>query len=307
MLNFMKKAVVFIVLSTLLLLPVQSVCGSDHLEYNVHVKTDGSALWKIIQATDIDAATESWEEFEDRIFFTVKAASNSTGRDMAVDLTSLEMKTEILWEASSKTIKYSFCWQNFSLTEEGQISFGDVFSAGFFSLLYGDGELYVVYPAEYDLKSISSPPNERDDSTQTLHWYRSQDFLSGEPRVLLASRDAGSNENSSLLTAALLGLAALSTVAIGLFIFKQRRKGEEKLSGLDEFSYWQKAQSDQEKILQLLRSSGGSLKQSVVCDKLRFSKAKTSQLLTKMEKNRLVMRRKKGKNKIVFLIENRGG
>jgi len=307
MLDFMKKAVVFFVLSTMLLLAVQSVYGSDHLEYNIHVKSDGSALWTIIQATDIDAATEIWEEFEDRIVFTIKAASNSTGRDMSVDLTSLKMKTEICWEASSKTIEYSFCWQNFSLTEEGQISFGDVFSDGFFSLLYGDGELYVIYPAEYDLKSISLPPNERDDSTQTLHWYRSQDFLFREPSVMLASRAAGSNENSTLLMGAILGLAALSVTATVLFIFKQRRKGKEKLSGLDEFYSWQKVESDQEKILQLLRSSGGRLKQSAVCDKLRFSRAKTSQLLAKMEKNSLVMRRKKGKNKIVFLIENRGG
>jgi len=131
--------------------------------------------------------------------------------------------------------------------------------------------------------------------------------LVGEPRVLLASKATGSNENLLLLTGAVLGLGAVSAVAIGFFIFKQRRKGEEKLSGLDECSSWQEVESDQEKILQLLRSSGGRLNQSEVCDKLRFSRAKTSQLLTEMEKNSLVRRRKKGKSKIVFLVEDREG
>jgi hypothetical protein len=303
----MKQVVAFIILLTMLLLTVQGVSGSDHLEYNVHVEKDGSALWTIIQATDINVSIDSWEEFEDRIFSTIDAAMDSTGRDMAVDLTSLEAKTEIFWEISSKTIEYRFRWENFSIVEEGQISFGDVFSDGFFSLLYGDGELYMTYPAEYDLKSVSLPPNERDDSTQTLHWYRSQDFLVEEPRVLLASRVGVSNENLPLLTGAVLGLGALSAMIIGFFIFKQRRKAKEKLLGSNKFSSWQEVKSDQEKILQLLRSSGGSLKQSAICDKLRFSRSKTSQLLAKMEKNSLVRRRKKGKNKIVFLIENRGG
>jgi uncharacterized membrane protein len=68
-----------------------------------------------------------------------------------------------------------------------------------------------------------------------------------------------------------------------------------------------KVESDQDKILQLLQFSGGNLKQSEVCNKLRFSRAKTSLLLTEMEKNSLVKRYKKGKNKIIFSVENKEG
>jgi len=302
----MKKAVAVIVILTMSLLTVQSVYASDHLEYRVDVKKDGSALWTIIQATDIDSPVDSWEEFEDKVFSTINTAIDHTGRFMVVDLASLEMKTEIFWETSSKTIEYRFRWQNFSIIEQGQISFGDVFSENFFSLLYGDGELYVTYPAEYALSSISFRPNQGDNSTQTLHWYRTQDFLVGDQNILLAARALSSTEGFLLVTVAVLGSGG-STVALGFFIFKQRRKQKEKPQKLDEFSSLQQVESDQEKILQLLQSSGGNLKQSEVCDKLRFSRAKTSLLLTEMEKNTLVSRCKKGKNKIVFSIENKKG
>jgi len=303
----MRQAVAFFALFTTLLLASQSVGGSDYLDYNIHIIKDGSALWTITQVTDIDSSVDSWEEFEERVFTTVNDAIDCTGREMAVDLASLEMKTEIYWETSSKKIEYRFRWENFSVVEERQISFGDVFSDEFFSLLYGDGELYITYPAEYDLKSVSLAPNQRENSTQTLHWYRTQDFLVGDPNFLLASRDAVSNEDFPLFTVAVLGSVAFGAVTISFLILKQRIKRKEKLPKSDEFSSWQEIENDQERILQLLRSSGGNLKQSEVCQKLRFSRAKTSLLLTEMEKNSLVRRRKKGKNKIVFLMETKEG
>ena len=193
-----------------------------------------------------------------------------------------------------------------ALVKEGQISFGDIFSEGFFSRLYGDGELYVTYPEEYLLKSISSSPSQLDNSTQTLNWYRTQDFLAGGTNILLEARNAGSNNGFDLFIVAVLGSGGVGIVAIGFFIFKQRRRQKEELTKLNEFPS-REVESDQEKILQLLKSSGGNLKQSEVSDKLRFSRAKTSLLLAEMEKNRLVRRCKKGKNKIVFRIDGKEG
>jgi uncharacterized membrane protein len=131
--------------------------------------------------------------------------------------------------------------------------------------------------------------------------------LVGDPNFLLASRDAVSNEDFPLFTVAVLGSVALGAVTISFLILKQRIKRKEKLLKSDEFSSRQEIENDQEKILQLLRSSGGNLKQSEVCQKLRFSRAKTSLLLAEMEKNSLVRRRKKGRNKIVFLMEIKEG
>jgi len=303
----MKQGIAFIVIAITLLLPAEAFAVSEHIEYNISISKDGSAFWTIIHATDIDSSVDSWEKFEQRLLFIINSAKDRTARDMALDFASLEMSTRIHWETSSKTIVYIFRWQNFSIVEEGQISFGDVFSDEFFSFLYGDGELYVTYPAEYLLSSVSFLPNQWDDSTQTLHWYRTQDFLVGAQSILLEARETGSNDIFNLFTVAVLALGGLGIVASGFTIFKQRRRQKAKLPKLDEFPSRKKVESDQEKILQLLQSSGGNLKQSEICDKLRFSRAKTSLLLAEMEKNSLVGRSKKGKNKIVFPIENKDG
>ena len=60
-------------------------------------------------------------------------------------------------------------------------------------------------------------------------------------------------------------------------------------------------ESDEDKIIEIIKSSGGTLRQSAITEKSRFSKAKTSQLLTALEQKRVVTRVKKGRDKIVTL------
>ena len=61
--------------------------------------------------------------------------------------------------------------------------------------------------------------------------------------------------------------------------------------------------SEEDKILKLLRSFGGSMRQSEITNKSRFSKAKTSQLLAVLEKKGSITRYKSGRDKIVTLKE----
>jgi uncharacterized membrane protein len=62
-------------------------------------------------------------------------------------------------------------------------------------------------------------------------------------------------------------------------------------------------ESEEGKILRALQASGGSAYQSAITDQCRFSKSKTSQLLTALEKRGVVIRYKKGRDKIVTLTE----
>ena len=62
-------------------------------------------------------------------------------------------------------------------------------------------------------------------------------------------------------------------------------------------------ETEEGKILKLLKLSGGSMRQSAIVDQSRFSKAKTSQLLTVLEKKGTITRYKKGRDKIVNLTE----
>jgi len=62
-------------------------------------------------------------------------------------------------------------------------------------------------------------------------------------------------------------------------------------------------ESDEAKIVKMLKSAGGSTYQTAIADHFRFSRSKTSQLLRAMEIDGMIQRHKKGRDKIVTLIE----
>jgi uncharacterized membrane protein len=303
----MKPSIALLAVAIAFLLSATALAATDYVEYSINIQEDGSAHWTVIHVTDIDTVVGSWEDFEHRLISTINNAKDRTGREMAPDLLSLEMSTQIHWETSSKTIMYIFRWENFSIIEESQISIGDVFTEDFFSLLFGEGELILTYPPGYLLRSVSINPNEMDQSTNTLHWYRTQDFLAGNHNILFEAGGGSNGFLNLLFTLAILSSGGIGIMVITFLVFKQRRKQKEKLSRLDEFPSLQESESDQDKILRLLESSGGNLKQSEVSVKLGFSRAKTSLLLSEMEKNSIVRRIKKGKTKIIFRVESKEG
>ena len=299
----MKRAFIFSVLITALVIPATAFALSEHIEYNISINNDGSASWHIIHVTDIDSPFTNWEEFEQKLDTVISTAKNATARPMALDLASLEMKTEIQWETSSRTTEFTFIWQNFSILKESQIVFGDVFAENLFTDLYADGELYITYPQEYRVSTASPLPNDQNNASKTLHWYRTQDFTTN-PIVELILHSEGSNqENTSLGTIAILSSAGIGAAVVGVLILSQKRKRKNNSTQTSEPKEWQRIVDSKEEILQLLKTSGGSLRQSEICTKLKYSRAKTSILLTEMEKNNQIRRDKKGKNKTVYIMK----
>ena len=64
-------------------------------------------------------------------------------------------------------------------------------------------------------------------------------------------------------------------------------------------------ENDEERTVKLIRSSGGVCINPPSTDQLGFSKAKTSQLLAVLERKGVIRRYKKGRDKIVVLLEKR--
>jgi uncharacterized membrane protein len=297
----MKHLIAFIAITIILLLPAQTLANTttDHIEYNINLNINGTATWKIIQVTDINSTTDSLEKFQQRILTAINEARESTSRNMALDFTSLELKTDMHWETSSQTIEYIFRWENFSILKDGKIVFGDALSSNLFSAFYGNGELYVTYPPKYSISSLSARPDEQNNSTQTLHWYRTQDFPT-TPFITLTENSDFNNLPLTILVAAFSGAGAF---AFGFFVFSNRRQRKRNTTQVTAPTPWKDTQNSEEKILQLLKQSGGSVKQSEICTELKFSRTKTSLLLAEMEKNNHVKRDKKGKNKIVYVTK----
>ena len=297
-----------IVLLLLLLLPIYKVNCQNYTEYKIKINNDGSAAWIITKFSDVNAAIDTWEGFQDRIFNLVDSASSVTGRDMAVDETSLQINTTI--SSGSKTTEYLFVWRNFSVNNGDELSFGDVFGVdGFFTQLYGEASIQISYPSNYNVKSVSPAPNENDDSAKTMKWYSTQTLVNNKPSVILAvlngSAEGGNGNNGWWQQYAIIGAA--SAVAVfaslgGFFVYKRRKLNvEESKAGVLASAV--QVEDGDDKILSLLKASGGMMRQSVIVEQSRFSKAKTSQLLAALENRGVITRYKKGRDKIVTLMD----
>jgi len=88
----------------------------------------------------------------------------------------------------------------------------------------------------------------------------------------------------------------------GFWLLRRRKKGEVKPVVQAPRSDLE-IEDDEDRVIRLLKASRGSLFQSTITDECGFSKTKTSLLLTAMEKKGIVKRRKKGREKLVTLIE----
>jgi uncharacterized membrane protein len=276
------------------------------------INGDSSAVWTITVVTDINAIVDSWNGFLQRINSLVGNAANVTGRTMEIDSNSPQLETTI--GTQDKISTYTFTWENFSIIQNGEVKFGDVFKVtNFFSqLLYGDGDLKVSFPPSYAVNSVSPSPDEQIDN-QTLHWYRTQDFISGNPSVILtiASPNGSSSPSSSssppLPLIPVVSAIIISAVVVSLisFYFARRSRGKTADASTIAPTVVDAFESDEDKVLRLLRSSGGSLSQSDIAERCKFSKAKTSQLLSALERRGIVKRYKRGRDKIVTFDESK--
>ncbi len=284
--------------------------AQQFVQYKVQISADGSGAWTITQASGLNGTIDSWHAFQLRVTDLVSLAANLTGRDMRVDPNSLQQST--VWGNESQTTEYQFTWLNFSIVQNNKITVGDVFGvSSFFSQLYGDGEVQIIIPQEYSVASVSPQPNGGNNALDTLDWLGTEFFVSGNPNLVLTlgSSSPTPTQNTGGLgwqfyagagVAAAFGASALS---VGLYVFR-RRKNQTAASNSAKHGRLQLViESEEEKIVRVLQASGGSAFQSAIAEQCRFSKSKTSQLLSTLERKGAVTRYKKGRDKIVTLIE----
>jgi len=287
---------------------LQVTNAQEFVQYKVHINTDGSASWIITQASGLNGTIDSWKGFQERVDNLVSSAANQTQRTMNVDPNSLQLNT--VWENQSQTTEYQFTWLNFSSIQGDRIIFGDVFHVnGFFKQLYGDGELQIVYPQNYTISSVSPMPNGGNNLPDTMDWLGTDFFANGNPSVVLVlsaplpSPITNSTGWSLYITLGLVLSVAAIVFSVSFYLFRRSRSQKTASSPTISPAAMPILESEEGKILKAIQASGGSAFQSALKDQCQFSKSKTSQLLTTLEKNGVVRRYKKGRDKIVTLTE----
>jgi uncharacterized membrane protein len=303
--NARRLAVCYAIIAMLLLLiPLYEANCQNYVAYSIQINSDGSALWKITNFSDVNATVDTFSEFQDKVSNIIGSASSVTHRAMTVDENSLQINTDISPE--SKITEYSFLWQNFSVVRGNQIVFGDVFQVNnFFGKLYGDDALQISYPSTFTVKSVTPAPYQRDDSEKTLDWARTQDLVNAQTAIVLTQTPLNGNSsmNGWQLYAFVAAVVVVGvTLSLAAFYLRKQRKTS-KPTAISEPAKSVELETEEGKILKLLKSAGGTMRQSDIVEQSRFSKAKASQLLSVLEKRGIITRYKKGRDKIVNLTE----
>jgi uncharacterized membrane protein len=203
-------------------------------------------------------------------------------------------------------VEYEFYWTDFGQKENSNIVIGDVFHVSdFFTQLYGDGEISISYPEQYVIETVSPPPAKRDDSNQLLEWLGTADFDSNV-NILLRQPEPSFNSIEVLKQNAML-IVSIVVVICGLtgtiYVLSRRNRKTRKPEEISRTENPLMPETEEEKVIKLLKSKGGNMYQSAITDSLRFSRAKTSLLLSTLEHKGIIKRLKRGRDKIVTLIE----
>lgn len=289
---------IVISLAFLMLTPTLTVKGQEYYVYNVEIRSDCSAVWIITQFASANAVVQSWESFQQKVYNLVDSAALVTNRPMDIDESSLQINTTLSLE--SKTTEYTFIWRNFSSIQNGELSCGDVFGTpNFFGILFGDAALQLTYPGEFSPKSVYPPPYDRQDENHLLKWARTQDLTNVDTK--LSFSDNGQTDIShNSVGLDVIGVGVIVVVVpialVGFYVARKRKNTKPSTPATIEPSG---LESDEDKILNLLKTSGGSMRQTEITERLGYSKAKTSQLLTALEERGLLARYKRGRDKIV--------
>jgi uncharacterized membrane protein len=277
------------------------------LEYTIDVHADGSATWTIEHSFP-DGEDALFRQLSDYRYFSetfienVKSLVNLTRKK--VDRTgNMTVETFVMKvvEAPYDIVQYRFYWRGFAEIDGTRIRIGDVFEVeGLF--LQGDGKVNILYPSDYEIETVSPPPDE--ESSQRLTWYGTARFETGEPKIVLKEKTVfGFMEISKdVFFVSLMAFVGIGFISLYYYFFKLRKR--KPTSARAPFpSEVPKIEDDEEKIISLLEAAGGSLWQSTLVHQCGFSRSKTSKLLKAMENDGKIRRKATGREKMVMLIK----
>lgn len=282
--------------------------GTDNTVTRIDVRTDGSAQWTVQIRTRLDTeeSVENYERFQaefrknqsnlfgpfrNRIERIVGQAANVTGRPMAARNFSAATSIQAVprrWGV----VTFSFTWEEFAQRQGDELVVGDAFDSGFF--IAENDSLQISGPDGHGVADVRPDSGERQDGTVT--WTGRRDFTDNRPHVRFApgAGDTGADASGVGLLP-LVGGALLLTVVAGGVAYLVSRNGE------DPAATEAAPVTDDERVVQILESNGGRMKQNDIVAAVDWSKSKVSRLTGKLVEDGVVRKTQIGRENVVEL------
>jgi len=300
-----------VALTVILMISIPVIAGAapvppdSSITYTITLKEDGTAEWHVeyrtLLASDEDVgAFDSYTknvsftylpQFEDLMQRSAAQAAAATSRPM--EITDFAGDTVIQTTPTGRygVVYYSFNWKNFAKTGT-DLAIGDAFAGGMY--LAKDNTLIIRYPSGYTVSVAEPAPDQVRDG---LIWYGQRSFGAGEPRLVF--------EEPGLpwLPVLLAGVLILIVIA-GLYGFISKRRRSEP--DVPEVAAVPLSEADlislEDRIIHLLKTSGGEQYQSEIVKNLGLPKSTVSATLNDLHKRGIIQKVKRGRENLIRLV-----
>jgi uncharacterized membrane protein len=300
----------FFAITVILLVNIPVIACADTLlpdssiTYTITIAEDGTANWHVEYRTLLisDADREAFDsyaknvssvylpQFQDLMQRSAAQASAATFRPMATTEFSGDAVIQTTPTGRYGVVYYTFSWKNFAKSGP-DLSIGDAFAGGLF--LAKDHTLIIHYPPGYTVTSVQPAADQVRDG---LIWYGQRSFGSGEPRLVF---EKSGFTFLPVLLASVLVVAGIT----GFFIVRSKRRthtSSEPDEGSVQLSEGELI-SLEERIIQLLKNSGGEQYQSEIVKNLGLPKSTVSATLNDLHQRGIIKKIKKGRENLIRL------
>ncbi|MFP4633343.1 MAG: helix-turn-helix transcriptional regulator [Halobacteriales archaeon] len=259
-------------------------------------------------AAEVDSDPESFlTPYREAMTELVERAANDTGREMNATGFEVDTHTESL-PRERGVVEYRFRWRGFADVDGDRLRVTDVLEG----YMLGEGDSLVVrYPSDREVVDVGPEP----DSTEGdgVRWDGPRDFPEGEPAVSVDSADnasdgnddngdgvdgggdAGDRSPSYLLVTALVVVAALALGGVATYLYRRDTEEDEELDV--------ESVPDDDRVLDLVESAGGQMKQKKVVEETGWSEAKVSQVTSRLEEDGRMTKLRMGRENVLRLPE----
>lgn len=279
--------------------------------YTINLNENGSAIWNVEYRTllttkedfnSFDNYSQQLKsvylpEFKELMQRSASEAASATSRSMVA--TDFAGSTIIQSTPTGKygIVHYSFIWTNFAKTGS-QSNIGDVFVGGLY--LNKDSTLIFQYPSGFTIEEAIPKP---DQDREELIWYGLRSFDAGEPRIILTK------PTFPWTMASIVFLIITAGTFIIAFVIKRRKQDFNDTEVQQNPEVQQNIEITEiemmdveERILKLLKDSGGALYQSEIGRQLSLPKSSVSAALNELHARKLIQKIKKGRENLIRLI-----
>ena len=275
--------------------------------YTINIKENGSAIWDVEYRTLLSTKEDfdSFEnysaqinskylvEFRELMQRSAQEAAVATARTMVARDFNGETIIQSTPTGKYGVVHYTFTWTNFAKTGQN-INVGDVFVGGLY--LSNDNTLIIQYPQDYTVEQVMPQPDQIRDG---MIWYGLRSFSSGEPQIILAKP---SFTSTIVIISVIIGLF----IAGGVFLIKRKIEAEEKTSPEIPETNIQIPEIEmldvEDRIMKILKESGGTLYQSEIGRQLNLPKSTVSSALNELHGKNIIQKIRKGRENLIRVI-----